>query len=76
MKINVAHPFMDGNGCSASIGLDLMFRRSLKRCADWSKIDKKGLFERYEKKRGCFSGHSTARDAIAGCLSNGRKIAQ
>ena len=37
---NVAHPFMEGNGRSTSIWLDLMLKRSLKRCVDWSQIDK------------------------------------
>ena len=38
---NVAHPFMEGNGRSTRIRLDLMLKRSLKRCVDWSHIDKK-----------------------------------
>ena len=37
---NVAHLFMEGNGRSTRIWLDLMFKRSLKRCVDWSQIDK------------------------------------
>ena len=37
---NVAHPFMEGNGRSTRIWLDLMLKRSLKRCVDWSHIDK------------------------------------
>jgi len=37
---NVAHPFMAGNGRSTRIWLDLMLKRSLKRCVDWSQIDK------------------------------------
>ena len=37
---NVAHPFMEGNGRSIRIWLDLMLKRSLKRCVDWSQIDK------------------------------------
>ncbi|MCD8202933.1 MAG: Fic family protein [Prevotella sp.] len=40
VEMNVAHPFMEGNGRSTRIWLDLMLRRSLKRCVDWSKIDK------------------------------------
>lgn len=40
VEINVAHPFMEGNGRSTRIWLDLMFRRSMKMCIDWSKIDK------------------------------------
>lgn len=37
---NVAHPFMEGNGRSTRIWLDLTLKRSLKRCVDWSQIDK------------------------------------
>ena len=37
---NVAHPFMEGNGRSTRIWLDLMLKRSLKRCVDWSQINK------------------------------------
>ena len=39
-EMNVAHPFMEGNGRSTRIWLDLMLKRSLKRCVDWSQIDK------------------------------------
>ena len=37
---NVVHPFMEGNGRSTRIRLDLMLKRSLKRCVDWSQINK------------------------------------
>lgn len=37
---NVAHPFMKGNDRSTRIWLDLMLKRSLKQCVDWSQIDK------------------------------------
>lgn len=40
VEMNVVHPFMEGNGRSARIWLDLMLRRSLKLCVDWSRIDK------------------------------------
>ncbi len=40
VEMNVVHPFMEGNGRSTCIWLDLMLRRSLKRCVDWSRIDK------------------------------------
>ena len=40
VEMNVAHPFMEGNGRSTRIWLDLMLKRSLKRCVDWSGIDK------------------------------------
>src|SRR5574344_1569032 len=40
VEMNVTHPFMEGNGRSTRIWLDLMLKRSLKRCVDWSQIDK------------------------------------
>ena len=40
VEMNVAHPFMEGNGRSTRIWLDLMLKRTLKKCVDWSKIDK------------------------------------
>jgi cell filamentation protein len=40
VEMNVAHPFMEGNGRSTRIWLDLMMKRSLKRCVDWSRISK------------------------------------
>lgn len=40
VEMNVVHPFMEGNGRSTRIWLDLMLRRSLKHCVDWSRIDK------------------------------------
>ncbi|MDE6696071.1 MAG: Fic family protein [Muribaculaceae bacterium] len=40
VEMNVAHPFMEGNGRSTRIWLDLMLKRSLRKCVDWSQIDK------------------------------------
>lgn len=37
---NITHPFMEGNGRSARIWLDLMLKKNLKKCVDWSKISK------------------------------------
>ncbi len=45
VEMNVAHPFMEGNGRSTRIWLDLIFKRRLKLCVDWSKIDKKDYLE-------------------------------
>jgi len=39
-EMNIAHPFMEGNGRSTRIWLDLILKKSLKRCIDWQKIDK------------------------------------
>jgi cell filamentation protein len=41
VEMNVAHPFMEGNCRSTRIWLDLIFKRSMQRCVDWSRIDKK-----------------------------------
>ncbi len=40
-EMNVAHPFMEGNGRATRIWLDLMLKRSLKKCVDWSQVDKR-----------------------------------
>src|SRR3989338_6447069 len=40
VEMNVAHPFMEGNGRSMRIWLDLILKKSLKKCVDWSRIDK------------------------------------
>ena len=41
VEMNMAHPFMEGNGRSTRIWLDLIFKKEMKMCVDWSKIDKK-----------------------------------
>ena len=41
VEMNVAHPFMEGNGRSTRIWLDLMLKRALKKCVDWSRIPKR-----------------------------------
>ena len=45
VEMNVAHPFMEGNGRSTRIWLDLIFKAQLRLCVDWSKIDKKDYLE-------------------------------
>ena len=41
VEMNIAHPFMEGNGRSTRIWLDMIFKQSLHQCVDWSMIDKK-----------------------------------
>ena len=41
VEMNIAHPFMEGNGRSARIWLDLILKKRLKKCVDWSKISKR-----------------------------------
>ena len=45
VEMNAAHPFMEGNGRSTRIWLDLIFKKQLKMCVDWSKINKKDYLE-------------------------------
>ena len=40
IEMNIAHPFMEGNGRSARIWLDMILKKRLKKCVDWSKISK------------------------------------
>lgn len=40
VEMNIAHPFMEGNGRSTRIWLDLLLKERLKKCIDWSKIEK------------------------------------
>ena len=40
VAMNKAHPFMEGNGRSARVWLDLMLKKELAKCVDWSKISK------------------------------------
>jgi len=40
VEMNIAHPFMEGNGRSTRIWLDLILKKQLKKCVDWSKISK------------------------------------
>lgn len=41
VEMNIAHPFMEGNGRSMRIWLDLILKKRMKKCVDWSKIGKK-----------------------------------
>lgn len=41
VEMNVAHPFREGNGRSTRIWLDLILKKNLQLCVDWSRIDKR-----------------------------------
>ena len=49
VEMNVAHPFMEGNGRSTRIWLDLLLKRRMKRCVDWSKIEKQEYLKAMEE---------------------------
>ena len=45
VEMNIAHPFMEGNGRSTRIWLDLILKKRIGKCVDWSKISKKDYME-------------------------------
>ncbi len=49
INLNIVHPFLEGNGRSMRIWLDLLLRDRLKKCVDWQKIDKKDYLKAMEK---------------------------
>ena len=49
VEMNIAHPFMEGNGRSMRIWLDLILKKNLSCCVDWSKINKKEYLAAMEK---------------------------
>jgi cell filamentation protein len=40
VEMNVAHPFLEGNGRSTRIWLDLMLKKNIKKCVDWQRVGK------------------------------------
>jgi cell filamentation protein len=40
IEMNIAHPFMEGNGRSTRIWLDQILKKRLQQCVDWSRIGK------------------------------------
>lgn len=40
VEMNICHPFMEGNGRSTRIWLDLMLKARMRKCIDWSQINK------------------------------------
>ncbi len=41
MEMNIAHPVMEGNGRAIRIWLDLILKKNLHTCTDWSRINKR-----------------------------------
>ncbi|MDE7134638.1 MAG: Fic family protein [Rikenellaceae bacterium] len=49
VEINIAHPFMEGNGRAARIWLDMMLKKSLRRVVDWQRVDKARYLQAMER---------------------------
>ena len=67
IEMNIAHPFMEGNGRSTRIWLDLILKKRLKQCVDWSRINKNDYLQAMEQS----GADSTAiKQLLAGALTN------
>ncbi len=49
IEMNIAHPFMEGNGRSMRIWIDLMFKSKLKKVVNWQKIEKSLYLQAMER---------------------------
>ncbi len=49
IEMNIAHPFMEGNGRATRIWLDIILKNRINMCVDWSQIDKKDYLLAMEK---------------------------
>ena len=49
VEMNVAHPFMEGNGRSTRIWLDMILKKRLGVVVDWSSIDKEQYLQAMER---------------------------
>ena len=49
VEMNVCHPFMEGNGRSTRIWLDMMLKRSLRKVVNWQHVDKDQYFSATER---------------------------
>lgn len=49
VEMNIAHPFLDGNGRSTRIWLDLIMKKNLKKYIDWKNIEKEEYISAMKK---------------------------
>jgi len=49
VEMNAAHPFREGNGRATRIWLDQMLKKHLKKCVDWSKVEKTAYLSAMER---------------------------
>ena len=49
VEMNVAHPFMEGNGRATRIWLDRILKKNLQRVVDWRKIDRDRYLQAMER---------------------------
>ncbi|MCT7489255.1 Fic family protein [Aliarcobacter cryaerophilus] len=49
VEMNIAHPFMEGNGRTMRIWLDMMLKKNLKKVVNWQFIDKELYLQSMER---------------------------
>ena len=49
VEMNIAHPFLEGNGRSMRIWLDLMLKKNLAHVVDWRRVDKNLYLQAMER---------------------------
>ena len=49
VEMNIAHPFMEGNGRATRIWLDLILRKNLGKVVDWRNVDKNLYLQAMER---------------------------
>jgi len=49
VEMNIAHPFLEGNGRSTRIWLDLILKKNLNKIVNWENIDKKLYLQAMER---------------------------
>lgn len=49
VEMNIAHPFMEGNGRAMRIWLDMILKKRLGRVIDWRKVDKNRYLQAMER---------------------------
>lgn len=67
VEMNVAHPFMEGNGRSTRIWLDMILKKRLKKCIDWSKINKNDYLRAMEQSA---ADSTLIRQLLSGALTD------
>lgn len=49
VEMNVAHPFREGNGRATRIWLDLILKKNLNKCIDWTMVDRSDYLSAMER---------------------------
>lgn len=67
VEMNVAHPFREGNGRATRIWLDLILKKNLQLCIDWSEIDKRSYLEAMTRS---IADSTAIKDLLRSALTN------